>query len=390
MVRAVSLDDEARAELAELAGAHRVRVPRIVDGKQGATIVLDGRQVINLASNDYLGLAGDARLMTAAKAALDEDGTGAGASRLVVGNHREHVRLEATVSAWMRREGVQLFNSGYAANVGVLTSILREGDVVLSDALNHASIIDGCRLSRAAIRIFEHRDLAALETELREASYARRRIVVTESLFSMDGDRADVAALVDLCRTHDAALIVDEAHAVGTIGPEGRGACAAAGVVPDILIGTFGKALGTFGAFAAASKNVVDLLWNRARTLVFSTGLPPMVAAAARAAIEIARDGEGDERRRTLARHARSLRGRMAGARGDIESAIVPVVIGDDREAMAVTSRLLERGVFVQGIRPPTVPEGTARLRIGLTAAHTDEQLAMAIEALRDAVRQVR
>ena len=389
MVRAVSLDDEARAELAELAGAHRLRVPRIVDGRQGALIVLDGRQVINLASNDYLGLAGDARLVTAAKAALDEDGTGAGASRLVVGNHREHVRLEAAVAAWMQREGVRLFNSGYAANVGVLTSILREGDVVLSDALNHASIIDGCRLSRAAIRVVPHRDLAALESELREASYARRRVVVTEALFSMDGDLADVAALAELCRVHDAVLVVDEAHAVGAIGPEGRGACAAAGVVPDIVIGTFGKALGTFGAFAASSKSVVDLLWNRARMLVFSTGLPPVVAAAARCAIEIARDGEGDERRRTLARHARTLREQLPGARGDRDSAIVPVVIGDDREAMAVTSRLLERGVFVQGIRPPTVPEGTARLRIGLTAAHSDEQIATAIEALRDAVRQV-
>jgi len=388
MVRAVSLDDDASRELAELAAAHRLRVPRIVDGRQGTAITLDGVPVVNLASNDYLGLAGDPRLTEATRSALENDGLGAGASRLVVGNHREHVQLEAALAAWLQRPAVRLFNTGYAANVGVLTSLARAGDVVLSDELNHASIIDGCRLSRATIRVFAHADLGALERELRGAASARRRIVVSETLFSMDGDLADVEGLTRLCRAHDAALIVDEAHAVGVLGPEGRGLCAALGVVPDVLIGTLGKALGTFGAFAAASRSVVDLLWNRARTLVFSTGLPPVVAAASRAALEIVRSSEGDERRRQLARKARGFREAVANAGGAAESAIVPLVIGDDREVMAVTDRLLAERVFVQGIRPPTVPEGTARLRIGLSAAHTEDQLRQAVEALRNAVRQ--
>ena len=388
MVRAVSLDDDASRELAELAAAHRLRVPRIVDGRQGTAITLDGVPVVNLASNDYLGLAGDPRLTEATRSALENDGLGAGASRLVVGNHREHVQLEAALAAWLQRPAVRLFNTGYAANVGVLTSLARAGDVVLSDELNHASIIDGCRLSRATIRVFAHADLGALERELRGAASARRRIVVSETLFSMDGDLADVEGLTRLCRAHDAALVVDEAHAVGVLGPEGRGLCAALGVVPDVLIGTLGKALGTFGAFAAASRSVVDLLWNRARTLVFSTGLPPVVAAASRAALEIVRSSEGDERRRQLARKARGFREAVANAGGAAESAIVPLVIGDDREVMAVTDRLLAERVFVQGIRPPTVPEGTARLRIGLSAAHTEDQLRQAVEALRNAVRQ--
>jgi len=388
MVRAVSLDDDARHELVELAGSHRLRVPRVLEGRQGPVIALDGREVINLASNDYLGLAGDPRLATAVKAALDEDGIGAGASRLVVGNHREHVRLESAVADWLRSEAVRSFNSGYAANVGVLTTVMRAGDVVFSDELNHASIIDGCRLSRATVRIYPHRDTAALARKLAQAGGARRRIVVTESLFSMDGDLADVGEIAQLCRAHDAALVVDEAHAIGVLGPEGRGLCAEHGVVPDILIGTFGKALGCFGAFAATTRSIADLLWNRARTLVFSTGLPPVVAAASTAAVAIARSGEGDDRRRVLAGHARALRAALPDARGAETSAIVPVVIGDDREVMRVTARLLEHGVFVQGIRPPTVPDGTARLRIGLTAGHSDAQLAVAIDALRNAVRQ--
>src|SRR6195256_2399731 len=246
---------------------------------------LDGRDVLNFASNDYLGLAGDPRLIRSAAAALDDGGTGAGASRVIVGNHRQHVILEAAVADWLRCGGVALFNSGYAANVGVLSALLRAGDVVFSDELNHASIIDGCRLSRAEITVFRHRDVAALEAAL-DAREGRRRLVVSESLFSMDGDLADVEAIAALCKRHDAAFVLDEAHAMGVIGPEGRGLAALHGVVPDVVIGTFGKALGGFGAFAATSRAVADLLWNKARPLVFSTGLPPSIPAAATAAIE--------------------------------------------------------------------------------------------------------
>jgi 8-amino-7-oxononanoate synthase len=365
----VSLDDEAQAELSALAASDRLRVPRVVDGAQGPFVRIDGVEVANFASNDYLGLAGDERLSRAARTSLDEDGTGAGASRLIVGNHRRHVALEAAVADWMQCTGVRLFNSGYAANTGVIATLTRQGDIVFSDELNHASIIDGCRLAKAQVVVYPHDNLPALERAL--ASHrGRRRLLVSESLFSMDGDIADVGALSWIAKRHDAALILDEAHACGALGPEGRGLAAAVGVVPDVLVGTFGKALGSFGAFVATTKAIADLLWNRARPFVFSTGLPPSVSAATTAAIEIVRSTEGDERRATLASHARAFRAIVRHAGGAPESAIAPVVVGNDRRAMEITQQLLEDRVFVQGIRPPTVPVGTARLRVSLSAGH--------------------
>jgi 8-amino-7-oxononanoate synthase len=377
----VSLEDDALDELRELEALHRRRVSRVRDGAPGAVVRLDGRDVLNFASNDYLGLAGDPRLIRAASAALEDGGAGSGASRLIVGNHRQHALLEAAVADWLGCGGVRLFNSGYAANVGVLTALLRPSDVVFSDELNHASIIDGCRLSRAEITVFRHRDVAALEAALL-ARPGRRRIVVSESLFSMDGDLADVEAIAALCKRHDAAFLLDEAHAVGVIGPEGRGLAALHGVVPDIVIGTFGKALGSFGAFAATSRAIAELLWNKARPLVFSTGLPPSIPATARAAIEIVRGSDGEARRATLARHARRLRALVRRVGGAPASAIAPIAIGDDRVAMRCTERLLAEGIFVQGIRPPTVPVGTARLRVGLSSAQSSQHIEIASELL--------
>lgn len=382
----MSLDDDVLDELRALDDAHHRRVPRVVDGLQGARAIVDGREVVNFASNDYLGLAGDPRLTRAASAALTDGGTGVGASRLIVGNHRQHVLLEEAVADWLRCGGVRLFNTGYAANVGVLTSLLRTGDVVYSDELNHASVIDGCRLSRAEIVVIPHRDYHALEAALAPRR-GRRRLVVSESLFSMDGDHADVVTLAALCRRHDAAFVLDEAHAVGALGPEGRGLAAAHGVVPDVVVGTFGKALGSFGAFAATTRAIADLLWNRARPLVFSTGLPPSVPAASRAAIEVVRSGEGEQRRRTLAAHARRFRALVRGAGGEGASAIAPIRIGDDRAVMLCTEALLARGLYVQGIRPPTVPVGTARLRVGLTAGHATQQLELLAQTLEDVMR---
>jgi 8-amino-7-oxononanoate synthase len=386
-VRAVTLDDDARAELVELEAAHRLRVPRVVDGAQGPTLMLDGAVVANFASNDYLGLAGDRRLARAAIASLDEVGVGSAASRLITGNHRSHVALESSVAEWMRCDGVRLFNTGYAANVGVLTTLLRAGDIVYSDELNHASIIDGCRLSRADVVVFPHRDAAALEAALARGG-GRRRIVVSESLFSMDGDLADVVALAALCRRHDAALILDEAHAIGAMGPEGRGVAAAAGVVPAVVIGTFGKALGTFGAFAATTRSIAELLWNRARPFVFSTALPPSLPASTIAAIEIVRGREGEDRRRTLEAHAGRFRQLVPSAGGDSASAIAPILVHDDREVMRISARLLESKVFVQGIRPPTVPVGSARLRVSLSAIHATQHVETAAENINNAVRQ--
>ena len=383
----MSLDDDARAELATLESHHRRRIARIVEGGQGPIIKLDGVDVINLSSNDYLALAADKRLSRAGQKATEECGSGAGASRLISGTQRLHVALEAAVADWLQVRGVRLFNSGYAANTGILSTLLRAGDEVFSDELNHASIIDGCRLSRAHVTVYPHGDVATLAEQLARASGAGRKIVVTESLFSMDGDIVDIAALSALCTKSGASLIVDEAHAIGAIGPEGRGVCASVGVVPDVLIGTFGKALGTFGAFAATSEAIAELLWNRARSFVFSTALPPSVPASTLVALEIVRSGEGDDRRAMLAALARRFRASVTRAGGARESAIAPVLVGDDREVMRQTQRLLGDGVFVQGIRPPTVPEGTARLRVSLSAGHTIGQLDKALTAIDHALR---
>jgi 8-amino-7-oxononanoate synthase len=365
----VSLDEDARAELEALARASRLRVPRILDGRHGRQVTVDGVVVTCFASNDYLGLAGDARLADVAAAALHEHGVGAGASRLIVGNQRAHEDLESEVEDWMRCGGARLFNSGYAANVGVMTTLLRAGDVVFSDALNHASIIDGCRLSRADVVVYPHGDLVELERAL-IARVGRRRIVVSESIFSMDGDIVDVAALAELCRQHGAALVLDEAHAIGVTGPEGRGVAAACAVVPDVVIGTFGKALGTFGAFAASSRAVADLLWNRARSLVFSTGLPACIPAATRAALAIVRGSEGDDRRSRVAARSRELRFLVPALGGGDGVPIAPLVIGEDHRTMERGADLLRQHVLVATVRPPTVPAGTARLRISLSAAH--------------------
>jgi len=383
----VSLDDDARAELKQLEAIGRLRVPRVVDGPQGARITLDGTQVLDLASNDYLSLANDPRLVKAAHAALDEDGVGAGASRLISGNHRRHAELERSIAEWMRVGAVRLFGSGYAANVGAIGALLGPDDVVFSDELNHASLIDGCRLAKAQVVVFPHRDLSSLDESLK-ARQGRRRVVISESLFSMDGDLADVEGLATVAKKHGAALMLDEAHAIGARGPEGRGVAAGLGIVPDVLVGTCGKALGVYGAFVATTPAIAKLLWNRARSLVFSTALPPMISAAVLAAVEVVRSSEGDARRRTLAERARQWRGRVRGLGGHDDSAIAPLIVGDDQRAMEISARLFERRVFVQGIRYPTVPEATARLRMSLHANHTAQDLEIAAVALNDAMSQ--
>ncbi len=384
---ATTLDDDARAELADLSTAHRRRGARVVDGRQGARVVLDGRDVLNLASNDYLGLAGDRRLADAAAASLEANGVGAGASRLIVGNHREHVALEAALGDWLERDGVRTFSSGYAANLGVITALAAAGDVMFSDALNHASLIDGCRLSRATVRVFPHRDLAALDALVRTTP-GRRRFIVSESLFSMDGDVADLRGLAELARSHGASLIVDEAHAIGVFGPSGRGLAAEAGVTPEIVVGTFGKALGTAGAFVATTHAIAELIWNRARSFVFSTGTTPSIAAATRAAVAIVRGEEGDRRRASVIARSRELRVKLPRLGGDLRSPIAPLVIGDDSIAMAISAAMLEDGVFAQGIRPPTVPLNTARIRMSLTAEHTVQDVETAAKSVNDAMRR--
>jgi 8-amino-7-oxononanoate synthase len=375
-----TLDDVARAELDALEADGRLRSRRTVSGRQGVRIVLDGREVTSFSSNDYLGLAGHPALAEAAAESLRRTGTGAGASRLIVGNSSLHEDLERSVCSWLELPAAVLFSSGFAANTGVLPVIAGAGDVILSDELNHASIIDGCRLSRADTVIYRHRDLADLDRAL-AAQRGRRAIVVTETLFSMDGDVPDLVALDGIRRRHGAALIVDEAHALGAMGEGGRGLALPVGVVPDLLVGTFGKALGVAGAFVAGSRALIDLLWNRARPLVFSTAPPPALAAASRAAIELVRSSDGDARRVRLAANAQSIREAL---RSDAEGAIQPVRVGDDRATMQLAASLLEAGLYVQGIRPPTVPVGTSRLRIALSSEHGANDL----ESLNNALRR--
>lgn len=383
------LDADLAARLATLDARTRRRSLHTLDGAIGAHIRRDGRELILACSNDYLGLAADPRLIAAAHAALDAAGSGAGASRLISGHMRAHAELEATIAAWKGTEAALVFNSGYHANVGTITALVGRGDIVYSDALNHASIIDGCRLSRATVRVYPHADMAALDAMLAaDAVHGGRRLVVSDAVFSMDADEAPLAALVEICARHGAWLMLDEAHSAGLLGPEGRGLAADLGLAAQVPIqmGTLGKALGSFGAYVAGSQVLIDWLVNRARSLIYTTALPPAVCAASRAAIEIVRSDD-NLRARALA-NAAALRSALHAQGWRVlpgRVPIVPVIVGDDAATMALAKRLEARGILAVGIRPPTVPEGTARIRVTVTAAHSDADIAAIVAAFGDA-----
>ena len=372
-------------------GLHRELVT--VEGSQGPRVRMDGREKILLASNNFLGLAGDRRLAEATARAAREHGVGSGASRLISGTMELHERLEARLARFLRSESAILFNTGYMANLALLTALTGPGDTIFSDALNHASLIDGCRLSRAAVEVFPHCDTDALEQRLREASPAGRRLIVTDGVFSVDGDTAPLARLVELARRYEALLLVDEAHAVGVFGPGGRGLLEALHLEgeADLVMGTLGKALGGFGAFAATATQIRELLVNRARPFIFSTALPPPVPAAALAALEIVESEPW--RRERLWENVRYLRDALEalgfhGLRG--ETHIIPVLIGENDRAVQMRDALAEAGVLVGAIRPPTVPDGTARLRITPMATHTREDLDEAVKAFETVGRTLR
>jgi 8-amino-7-oxononanoate synthase len=376
-------------ELALLADRQLRRIRRTVAGGHGPVVEVDGRRALSLASNNYLGLATDPRVVSAAIAALERSGASASASPLVCGHMSDHALLEADIADWLGCEAAVVFGSGYHANIGVLAALAQEGDEILSDELNHASLIDGCRLARAAVRVFPHRDTRALG-RLLESSRARRRLIVTDSVFSMDGDTAPLGEIVELAERHGGWVMVDEAHATGVFGPSGAGLASELGLGARVTVrmGTLGKALGSYGAFVAGSRPLVELLVNRARAYVYSTALPPAVVAAARAAVAIACSDAA--RRDRLWRNARRLHaGLRAGgvAMGALESPILPLVVGAAEEALEVSRLALERGVFSPAVRPPTVPEGTARLRLTPIATHTDEQIDGAVEVLVATVR---
>lgn len=379
------LDAELAAALDGLEARSRLRVLREIGGPQGRQVDSAGRPMLLACSNDYLGLAGDPRLAAAATEAMARWGFGAGASRLISGSMTAHHALEAEIAKWKGSEAALLFNSGWHANVGTIAALVGPGDVVYSDALNHASLIDGCRLSRATVRVWPHADVRALDAMLAaDAGAGGRRLVVTDSVFSMEGDEAPLEAIVEICERHGAALMVDEAHATGLLGPEGQGLVAEIGLQDRVAVqmGTLGKALGSFGAYVAGSRILIDWLINRARSFVFTTALPPAVAAASGAAIRIV--AEEPERRQKALANAADLRGRLSAAGWHVlpgRLPIIPVIIGLDAATMALAARLAEAGILATGIRPPTVPEGTSRIRLTVTAAHTPQDIATIAEA---------
>jgi len=386
-----SLDEVIAGELARIEEAGLRRRLRRWSGAHGPWIELDGQRLSSFSSNNYLGLAGDPRLARRAAAALEASGVGAAASRLVAGNHQEHEALEQELAAFHRAGGALLFNSGFQANTGVIPALVGRGDLVLSDQLNHASLIDGCRLSRAEVSVYPHANSGAVREILRERrGRARRALVVTDAVFSMDGDRAPLADLAEICQEHDAWLMVDEAHAVGVLGPRGEGLSAEVGIVPEVRVGTLGKAFGTFGAYAVGSAGLRELLLQRARSFIFSTALPPAVVAASRAALEIVQGPEGDARRAELAGRVEQLAaglrrlGRLLPGAG--ASPIVPLLLGPEQAALDASRHLLDRGIHAQPIRPPTVPPGTSRLRFALSASHSPQQ----VEHLLAAIAQLR
>ncbi|MGC3971512.1 MAG: 8-amino-7-oxononanoate synthase [Pirellulales bacterium] len=376
-------------ELERLADADLDRHLHTHDGPQGPALTIDGRSLVNFGSNDYLALAGDSRLAAAASAAMQAEGFGSGSSPLIVGHAASHARLEQTLAEFEGVEAALLTSTGYAANVGAVTALVGRGDVVFSDALNHASLIDGCRLSRAEVRIYPHGDMETLAAELRDAYAFRRRLIVTDGLFSMDGDLAPLGDLAELAEHHEAMLLVDEAHATGVFGAQGRGTCEAAGVeeAVDVRIGTLSKALGAIGGFVAGRKSLTEWLVNRARSYIFSTALPPAAAAAAVAAIDLVR--QEPQRRTELLARAAELRDALAGDGWDVGesgSQIIPLVVGEAGETMRLAARLRERGFLVPPIRPPSVPDGQCRLRLSLSYTHTPQM----IGDLRAALKELR
>lgn len=380
------ISDELREWEAE--GLFRRR--RCIQPRGDGGCEIDGRRVLNFASNDYLNLAGDPRVIAAAAAVLPESGVGSRASALVCGRSHWHERLEQRLAEFEGQPAAILFPTGMAANVGTVAALAGPGDVVLCDRLNHASLVDGCRLSRATLRVYRHDDLSVVSRELRQATTAKRRWIVTDAVFSMDGDLAPLRELCDLAQQFDAALIVDEAHGTGVFGARGRGAAEELGVEGriDVRVGTLSKAVGVLGGFVAGSNELIDFLWNRARSQVYSTALPPALCAAAIAALDII-TAEPQRRARL---HAAATGFRQLLLATGIEPSpnsvgpIVPIALKDPHAAVRVAHHLEDQGFLVGAIRPPTVPRGTSRLRIVVTTAHSDDDLKRLAAAVSEAI----
>ncbi|MDX9708460.1 MAG: 8-amino-7-oxononanoate synthase [Trichloromonas sp.] len=378
-----------RKELEALREQGMLRTLKTVAGPQGPRVVVDGREVLLLCSNNYLGLAGHPALIEASCEATSRFGVGSGASRLVSGTMELHEQLEARIADFKGTEGALVFNSGYAANTGILQGLAGPGDLIFSDALNHASIIDGCRLSGARVVVYPHCGMIALEDLLRAEARHRhgRWLIVSDGVFSMDGDLAPLPELVELKERYEALLMVDDAHGGGVLGATGRGSGERFGCLDriDLHMGTLGKAFGCFGAYLAAERVVIDTLINRSRSFIFSTSLPPGVLGAALAACDIVDSAEGAARRASLENNRQIfVEGLSRGGLdlGDGVTQIVPIVTGEPQPTMEAARRLLDAGIFLQGIRPPTVPAGQCRLRATLMADHRPEEVAAAAETI--------
>ena len=377
------IDDELQR--LDSAGLRRRLIAR--SGPQLASEVsIDGRQLCNFGSNDYLGLAADQRLSRAAAKALETAGWGSGASPLVSGRHTLHAHLESKLADFEDAEAALVFPTGFAANSGTIAALVGRGDVIFSDAKNHASIIDGCRLSGARVEVYPHCNVDALRDLLKQYADSRRQLIVTDSLFSMDGDIAPLAELAQLAEQYQAMLMIDEAHATGVFGKHGRGIAEHFEVENGIhvRVGTFSKALGSVGGFVVGARKLIDWLANRARTYIFSTAAPSSASAASLAALQIVR--EEPHRRAELLQRAAVFRCRLQESGWQIgasQSQIIPVILGDPDKTMRFASSLLERGMFVPGIRPPTVPNGESLLRISLSYLHDDQMISALLEELR-------
>ena len=377
---AAALDAELRADLAELDAADLLRRLRRIEGRQGPRMRIDGRDVLLLAGANYLDLAADPRVLSGAHEALDACGAAAGGARLISGNLDLHTELERELAAFLGRPAALLFSTGYMANLGVLTALAREDDAIVSDALNHASIIDACRLSGARTHRFRHNDPEDFARVAGRLSGEGRRILVLDGVYSMDGDVAALAELAPIARAHDMLIVLDDAHGIGVLGAKGRGVAELLATEVDVVIGNLGKALGSFGAFAACSETVREWLVQRARSFIFTCALAPAAVGAARAALRVIRDEPA--RRSTLRARAERLRNGLAQAGFDTlrsTTHVVPALVGENARTMQLCERALARGVYAQGIRYPSVPNGQARLRLTPMCSHSEAEIDAAV-----------
>lgn len=373
-----------RPQLAQLKENGLLRTRRTVDGPQGPRLHVDGRDYLTFCSNDYLGLANHPALIAAAHEGLDRFGVGSAASPLVCGHTDAHQVLETALAAFMQMPRALFFGNGYMANLGIIPALMGAGDTVFSDRLNHACLIDATRLSRADCKIYPHADLHALEALLK-ASTSARKLIATDAVFSMDGDIAPLPQLLALCEKYDAWLLIDDAHGFGVLGEDGRGSLSHFGLASPrvIYMGTLGKAAGVYGAFVAGEADLIEWLLQRARTYIFTTGSPPSLATALCAGLRLIADEPW--RRDHIRALARQLRDGLAGSPWRLmpsQTAIQPLLVGDNQASLDLMAALQERGIWVPAIRPPTVPAGTARLRISLSAAHTEADVAQLVDAL--------